>query len=196
MEKDDINFIEDIKSGKKDFAFLYNKYYKYSVSVLKKKGASIDDINDIYQDVMILIYNKICSDNFRLTSKLSTYIYSIISNLWYKKLLKKAKFLDVNTSFLHNEGDEVNKKNYAVMSSKNMIYEDVYNEDDMKNLLMKNLIEKLPYKHRQIIELILNGLDSKQIMTEMGFSNTDTVKTLKWKAINNLKTRIEEIKKK
>lgn len=194
MDSNELKFIEEIRNGKKDFTILYNKYYKYAVSVLSKKGASVDEINDIYQDAMIVIFNKISSPEFILSSKLSTYLYSILLNLWYKELEKKSKFVDVNTSFMIDSGDEINYNNYAVMTSKNMIHEDVYNEDDLKVALFKKLIEKLNYKEQHIIKLILDGMNSKEIMEEMGFSNTDVVKTLKSRAVKNLRSQIEQLK--
>ncbi len=81
--------IENIKSGKADFSIIYKKYYNYYKTYLFKKGASIDETNDVYQDTMIFLYNKMMSPDFKLTSKLSTFIYSIISNLWLKEIEKK-----------------------------------------------------------------------------------------------------------
>lgn len=195
VEKE-ILLIEDIRSGKADFSVIYNKHYKVCKNSLLKKGASEDEINDIYQDAMIMFYNKIMKGDFKLTSKISTYLHSVVFNLWYKEFEKKSKFVNANTSDLGLEGDFDNQAsiNYMVSISKEMIHEDHYNEDEIKVALIKNLISSLPPKHNQLINLYLSGMKNEEIRNEMGYTNSDTFKTLKSKAITILKNKIKELK--
>jgi DNA-directed RNA polymerase specialized sigma24 family protein len=45
-----------------------------------------DEAKDIYQEAIIVLYNKVKRGDFELSSKLKTYIYSICRRLWLKRL--------------------------------------------------------------------------------------------------------------
>ena len=49
------------------------------------------EAKDIYQEALIVLWQKAVSNNLVLTSKLSTYLYSICQNLWRKELDRKSR---------------------------------------------------------------------------------------------------------
>jgi RNA polymerase sigma factor (sigma-70 family) len=68
----------------------YNELYKHcyiSVErfILKNRGTT-QDAKDIFQDTMLILIEKIQSDNFELTATIDTYVYAVSKNLWLKKL--------------------------------------------------------------------------------------------------------------
>src|SRR5687768_17658196 len=50
-----------------------------------------EEARDVYQDALIVFWQKATSGNLVLTSKMSTYIYSICQNLWRKELDRKKR---------------------------------------------------------------------------------------------------------
>ena len=50
-----------------------------------------EEARDVYQDALVVFWQKARSGNLVLTSKMSTYIYSICQNLWRKELDRKKR---------------------------------------------------------------------------------------------------------
>jgi RNA polymerase sigma factor (sigma-70 family) len=51
-----------------------------------------DEAKDIYQEAIIVLYNKVKRGDFELSSKLKTYIYSICRRLWLKRLKQLNRY--------------------------------------------------------------------------------------------------------
>ncbi|MBC7511396.1 MAG: sigma-70 family RNA polymerase sigma factor, partial [Ferruginibacter sp.] len=59
--------------------------------VLNNNG-SADDARDIFQEAMVVLYEKSIATMFSLNCQLKTYIYSICRRLWLKRLQQLSKF--------------------------------------------------------------------------------------------------------
>ena len=74
--------------------------------VLKNSGDK-DDAKDVFQNTLIVFYKKVLIENFELSSKISTYLFSIAKNLWLKKL-RDEKFKRIKLEEHHHESEEIN----------------------------------------------------------------------------------------
>ena len=83
---------------------IYKECYPMTLSLITKNSGNIEDAKDIFQEAMVIFYYKVKSDDFVLNSKISTYIYSISKNQWYKKIRdgKKEKKLEL-PDYLQND---------------------------------------------------------------------------------------------
>jgi RNA polymerase sigma factor (sigma-70 family) len=85
-----------------------NNFKKISKFVLSNSG-SIADAEDLFQDTMIVLIEKIRHEQFQLTASIDTYMYSISKNLWLKKLryrkiqmsLKNSRTIDPHNSVIN-----------------------------------------------------------------------------------------------
>jgi len=68
------------------FAYLYQEYFSVIQYYIKENNGSEDDAADVFQDSLIVLHDKVRSEQFKLTCAMKTYIYSICRNLWLKKL--------------------------------------------------------------------------------------------------------------
>ena len=64
---------------------LYKQHYRMIIKLIVKNNGSEEEAKDIYQESLIVLWQKAKSENFILTSKISTYLYSICLNLWRKE---------------------------------------------------------------------------------------------------------------
>lgn len=71
----DQKLIELLQSNKTDKAFanLYKGYPKVEKLILSKGGTKAD-AQDVFQEALIVLYRKVTSTKFELTSQLSTYL--------------------------------------------------------------------------------------------------------------------------
>src|SRR4028118_1813950 len=78
-----------IKLQKKEepaFMLLYKFYYPSIKHYIQKNQGNNADAEDIFQESIIVLFEKIDSPDFILTSSLKTYLFAIARNLWLKRL--------------------------------------------------------------------------------------------------------------
>ena len=71
---------------------VYIAYFPMILKLIINNSGTPDDAKDIYQEAIIVLYNKIKSGDFELTSKLKTFIYSVCRRLWLKRLSQMNRY--------------------------------------------------------------------------------------------------------
>ena len=79
------------KGDEKALEYLYSKYYRMMTKMVLSNSGTEQEAKDIYQEALLVFWQKATSGNLVLTSKISTYIYSICQNLWRKELDRKKR---------------------------------------------------------------------------------------------------------
>ncbi len=77
----------------KAYEILYKFYYPSVKNFIVKNSGNEDDAQDIFQETLMVLLEKVPKDDFNLTSSLKTYIFAISSNLWLKKLRDSSKMV-------------------------------------------------------------------------------------------------------
>ena len=74
--------------------FVYRKNFSPVKYYIKKNNGSDKDAEDVFQDAMILIYNKVQEGNMALKCSVHTYLFSVVQILWLRQLdfQNKRKF--------------------------------------------------------------------------------------------------------
>lgn len=74
---------------------LYREQFPAIRDLLRKTGGSETDAKDVFQDAVLVVYQKAKQPDFQLTSQLSTFFYGICRNLWLNRRSKKSTFSEV-----------------------------------------------------------------------------------------------------
>jgi RNA polymerase sigma factor (sigma-70 family) len=160
------------KGDEKALEYLYKKYYRMMTKMVITNSGTEEEARDIYQDALIVFWQKATSGNLVLTSKISTYIYSICQNLWRKELDRKKR--------LSNE-----EKDISVIEDK---------ESEERNRIINECINKLDETCRQVLMFYyFEELSMQDIADKLGFANTDTAKTKKYKCKRKLDELIKTL---
>ncbi len=73
MKNTNTKIIADLKSGNCDFYNqMYEQNYQFVERFVLKNNGTVDDGKDIFQDIMLVLIEKIYADDFELTASLST----------------------------------------------------------------------------------------------------------------------------
>lgn len=162
----DSEILEKISRGdEKTLEYLYKKYYRMMIKLVISNNGSEQEGKDIYQEALIVFWQKAISGNFTLTSKISTYLYSICLNLWRKELDRKSK--------LSNEVKDSSE------------YLDDDRQERMK--IIQECIDLLGENCKKILTYYyFDGMSMKEISEKLGLLNTDTAKTKKYKCKKKL----------
>jgi RNA polymerase sigma factor (sigma-70 family) len=146
--------------------YLYKKNYKMMTKMVINNSGSEDEAKDIYQDALIVFWQKAVSGNLVLSSKISTFIYSICQNLWRKELERKSKL-----SSEEKDSPEIN---------------DVDRRERIE--IINTSISNLGETCRKILTYYyFDNLSMNDIAEKMGFANADTAKTKKYKCKKELR---------
>ncbi|TAE13368.1 MAG: sigma-70 family RNA polymerase sigma factor [Bacteroidetes bacterium] len=162
----DSQIIEKIRKGDESaLDYLYRKNYKMMTRIVTNNNGTEDEAKDIFQDAIIVFWQKVRTDEFVLTSKISTFIYSVCQNLWRKELERKSR--------LTNE----------VADSKE--YSDFDRQEREK--ILHSCINELGETCRKVLMYYyFDNLSMQEIAEKMGFANADTAKTKKYKCKKEL----------
>jgi len=144
------------------------------LQVILSNSGDEDDAKDVYQEAIIVLYNKIKTGDFELSSKLKTYIYSVSRRIWLKKLSQQSK----KTNNLSDFEDVL------------AVEEDVeqHEEKDQQFQKMESALQHLGEPCKTIIQdFYINNLSMTDICEKFGYTNTDNAKTQKYKCLQRLK---------
>ncbi|KIO78185.1 RNA polymerase subunit sigma-70 [Pedobacter lusitanus] len=153
---------------------LYIGYFPMVLQFILNNNGDEDDAKDVYQEAIIILYNKIKSGDFELSSKLKTYIYSVCRRIWLKKLAQQSKKTNNVADFEDVESVEVDLE--------------YHEEKDLQFEKMGSALQNLGEPCKTIIQdFYINNLSMQDICEKFGYTNTDNAKTQKYKCLQRLK---------
>jgi len=140
--------------------------------VCNNQGREVD-AEDIYQEVITNLVQKIRSGRFQQTASLKTYNCSVARNLWLKELRKKKR----KTELEHLE----NTLECTTDIEQNMIRQERY-------AALHRQIDKLPEKERKVLRLFyFERKRMSEIATILSLGSEQVAKNIKCKAMKLLK---------
>ena len=151
--------------------YLYKKYYRMMVKLVTDNSGTEDEAKDIYQEALLAFWQKAASRKLVLTSKISTYLYSICQNLWRKELEKKKRF----------SYEEVDDEEYQNHEAKERL-----------KIVSDSIAELGDVCQKILMYYYFDGLSMADISKKLNFANTDTAKTKKYKCKKKLDSLIKK----
>jgi RNA polymerase sigma factor (sigma-70 family) len=173
----DTELLEGLASGDRNaIVALYKLYH----SVLKKwilsRGGLESDAEDVFQEALVVIFEKAKSPEFCLTCKLSTYLFAISKRLWFKKIEKSSNYLSLSE-------DDDNDKLGA--------YEEdlgIHLEKEEQFTLLGKSMDQLGEPCKSLLHAFyVDGKNMQDIATQFHYTNAENAKTQKYKCLNRLK---------
>ncbi len=153
---------------------IYRENYAAIQSFVLNNNGSIDEARDIFQEAMIVLYEKSRSPVFSLNCQLRTFVYSICRRLWLKRLQQMSKY-----------SMQVESLEDTVPVEEEIEDHDKRNEDF---LLMEHAMAKIGEPCKSLLDAYYIQKKSMQdIAGEFGYTNADNAKTQKYKCLMRLK---------
>lgn len=147
---------------------LYKEFPKVSANICST-GGSKQIAEELFNDGLVLMIEKVNEPSFVLTSKVSTYLFGIVRLLWKNELRKQKKNyeLEWNDTLIVSE-DEINFE----------AEREVYFKE------MEVIIKKLSDKCQLIFERFYFKSESMQTIAKaLGFTSVNSAKTQKYKCM-------------
>ena len=169
-------------NDRKAIETIYKLHYNMVQSLILNNSGTPDDARDIFQEAMIVLYEKVKSGSFELNCLIKTYLYSVCRRLWLKRL-----------SQLQRITPEVEKLEETVPVEEDLELREQRNidfqvmEKSLKNLgePCKSLLEAYYHQKKNMVE----------IAASFGYTNADNAKNQKYKCLMRLKKLFSQYKK-
>ncbi len=153
---------------------IYKDNYGLIQNLVINNSGSEDDAKDIFQEALIVLYEKSKSGVFELNCQISTYIYAVSKRLWLKRLQNRSR--------------------YDLME--NGVEESVFVEDDItlhekRNSqfgMMEHALAMIGEPCKSLLEAYYMGKQNMQeIADAFGYTNADNAKNQKYKCLMRLR---------
>jgi RNA polymerase sigma factor (sigma-70 family) len=153
---------------------IYKENFNMVQALIINNNGSSDDAKDIFQETMVVLYEKVRSGTFELNCQIKTYVYSVSRRLWLKRLQQLSRY----------SGDIGNLDSVVPVEEDLGEHDKRNSEFDMMNRAIGSLGEPC----KSLIEAFyLQKRNMQEIATSFGYTNADNAKTQKYKCLMRLK---------
>jgi RNA polymerase sigma factor (sigma-70 family) len=169
-------------NDRKAIETIYKQHYNMVQALILSNSGYPDDARDIFQEAMIVLFEKVKSGSFELNCQLKTYLYSVCRRLWLKRL-----------SQLQRNSVEVE----GLMDT--VPVEDEIERHEQRNLdfqIMEQSMNSLGEPCRSLLKAYyLEMKNMVEIAADFGYTNADNAKNQKYKCLMRLKKIFSQNKK-
>jgi RNA polymerase sigma factor (sigma-70 family) len=170
-------------NDRKAIETIYKQHYNMVQSLVLNNSGYPDDARDIFQEAMIVLYEKVRSGSFELNCQLKTYLYSVCRRLWLKRLNQMQRL-----------SPEVESLGETVPVEEELEKHEQRNQDF---LVMEQSLNNLGEPCRSLLKAYYLGKKNMvEIAADFGYTNADNAKNQKYKCLMRLKKIFSQTKNK
>jgi RNA polymerase sigma factor (sigma-70 family) len=162
------------RNDRKAVETIYRENYSMVQSLIINNNGSTDDAKDVFQEAMIVLYEKARSGSFELSCQIKTYIYSVSRRLWLKRLQQSSRY----------NGEIANADGFM------QVDEDVddHVKRDLEFEMMSKAIMSLGEPCKSLLQAFyIEKRSMQEIASGFGYTNAENAKTQKYKCLVRLK---------
>jgi len=149
----DITIVEGVRNqDDKILNWLYENYLSQVKNFVLKNSGTQEDVSDVFQDSIIVLYRQITEDNLNLTSDLKGYFFGIARNVWNAQLRKKQKTTGLEFDIAEEEDLEI------------------INDPTLERVVSR-AFERLKPDQQMVLSLYSDGNSFEEIALKMNLKN-------------------------
>jgi len=157
--------------------YLYSKLLPVVKRYILQNTGDEGKAEDIFQDALLIVFNKIRKDELQLSSSFSTYFVAICKNLWLNHLRKRKN------SFLFFT-DEIESFNGLEATSCSKI------DMEFTNIFFRHF-NKLSQRSQMVVSLHFKKVPPSEVALRLGFKNKEYAISKKYKCLKKLISNIK-----
>jgi len=161
-------------SDKKAVETIYQENFNMVQALIINNNGSADDAKDIFQEAMIVLYEKARTGSFELNCQIKTFVYSVSRRLWLKRLQQQNRYTAPGDS----------------MESVVAVEEDLeaHEQRNAEFDMMEKAISNLGEPCKSLLEAYyLQKQNMQVIAAKFGYTNAENAKNQKYKCLVRLK---------
>ncbi len=176
-EISDQEIIEGVSKGdSRAINRIYKSYFPSISRMIVNNNGSEDEAKDIFQEAVMVLYDKITQQKFELSSKLGTFLYAVSRRLWLKQLTRKGSV--ASTADISDFEDLLRVEDDLER------HDEIEQRFDHMNIALLQLGEPC---QTLLKDFYIANMSMQDIRDKFGYTNTDNAKTQKYKCLQRLK---------
>jgi RNA polymerase sigma factor (sigma-70 family) len=153
--------------------WLYDNYLQTVKNYVLKNSGSIEDVSDVFQDSIIILYKQITEETLNLTTDLKGYFFGIARNVWNAQLRKKQKTTELEIDLADEE--DVDDINYPILER-----------------IVSRAFQKLKPDQQTVLNLFSEGYSYEEIALKMNLKNETYARRKKYLCKEVLLEKVKE----
>jgi RNA polymerase sigma factor (sigma-70 family) len=146
---------------------LYHQNRRSIASLVVRNHGTEDDVEDVLQEALIVLWERVRQGSFEYHAKLSTFIYATAKNIWLRQLSRHRRELPLPDD------------DYEIADGESLPLEDL--EENERVLAVQRAMEQMGNPcHDLLLLYYWEDLSMEKIAVKLGFANADTVKSKKY----------------
>ena len=172
--------IAAIRGGdERALAHLYRLHWPMVSHFVLQNSGSEDDAQDVYQEGVMVFYEKVRDGSLELSCQIKTYLYAVCRRLWLKRLTSRSRF---GVRLL----DDEERGPYLNTGAEDDLL--AAEEQDRRFATMSEALASLGEPCRSLLEgFYLLDKSMQDLTAEFGYTNADNAKNQKYKCLVRLK---------
>jgi RNA polymerase sigma factor (sigma-70 family) len=178
---DDSRILESIRNGDESVLMeLFHKNLRSIGSLVARTRGTQDDAQDVLQESLIILWERVRSNSFRYEAKLSTFLYGTAKRIWYHRLYKKRR--ETN---LEDRTNDVPSEDLTPLEEL---------EENERINAVRTAMEKIGQPCRRLLLMFYWEESSMEtIAVQIGFANAETAKAKKYQCKKMLEKLVKNI---
>jgi len=172
-------FIEEKQSSREAlFMKLYQEAFPLVARHVSKMGGSFDEAKDIFQDALVVYYEKVQVSGLTLKHREKAYLFGIAKYLWIKRYKENSNNISLDSlGLVFNEGTDLADAVYEEVSSPKLM----------------RLLQQAGQKCMQLLSAFYyEKLDMETLAERFGFSGPRSATAQKFKCLEKVKETVIE----
>ncbi len=177
----DAELIQALRSDAKpdaEIRFLYRTQFRITASYIRQNSGTMEDAEDIFQEVVLVFIEILKKDKFRGESSVSTFLYALTRNIWLNELNKRDKSKKRDKKFEIGKGTTDLDVSHVIANRE-------------MNIQLMELVDKLGETCRKILlAFYFESRSMREILTSLKYENEQIVRNKKYKCLKQLEQMI------
>ncbi len=158
IDKEQVIITGIINGDEQVLTHFYKNNIPYIRNYILSRHGNLEDVEDIFQDGMVVLYQKLKSGELEINVSVRTYFYSVCKNIWRNRLRRKDLYA-LNAQYRV----KIQTNNFEAMS----IEEE--KEQEQEHLYRKHF-QRLSPDNKKILQLFFEGRSMKEIARITGYT--------------------------
>ncbi|MFT6842818.1 MAG: RNA polymerase sigma factor (sigma-70 family) [Psychroserpens sp.] len=173
--------LDKLRKGEKELVkSIYDYCYPTISDWIRRNSGSELDSEDVFQEALVATFIKAKDPNFKLSCKVSTFVFSVAKNIWLNRLRTKNRFVSTGTE----EMDQMEG------SSPELVEEIVLQIDRQEVYTLH--FNKLSTICKEILTQFFNGVSMTEIAKYHGFDHDSIARKRKFRCKQELISLVEK----
>ena len=167
MSYSDEEMLAGLKSRNEKILLAYYKLFYSGIRhfVLKNSGTE-EDARDLFQDVLLVLFQKVRNESFTLTCSLCTYLFSVSRLIWFKELSKRKH---ISAASFIEDFEDINRDIHETAELNERL--EIYREN----------FENLSPDCQKVLRYFIEGMSIAEITRKMGYKSEQHTKNRRYR---------------